>query len=329
MAMVLSNSMLFGVALPTYCGGAWQGGYPSLEDLIDFCRQAEKLGYSSIWHLEHLTLAPPVYSTTWYEPLITLASIIPAVKKAKIGTSILVLPLRNPAIVAKQVATLDVLSNGRFQLGIGVGWHDKEFEVCGVDMKNRGKRMEEMIKVMKILWTQSPATFMGDIWKFKDVEIEPKPIQKPYPPIIIGAGGYAYKDHHKLERLLRRAASIGDGWIAISFSTPEAIRTSIGYLKRYLAEIGRDVERFIFMHHKFAYLISNDENEARKKVSQVIGLSFEDAKKTHLICDKEDMARRIEEYARAGLTNFNIIPLGFDFKLLEFVANEIAPKYHL
>ncbi|MDW8063373.1 MAG: TIGR03619 family F420-dependent LLM class oxidoreductase [Candidatus Caldarchaeum sp.] len=317
----------FGVVLPDYCGGTWKGGYMSNEELATYCREVERLGYTSIWHAEHYVMAPPLLSTSWYDPLVTLAVAASATKKVKIGTAIIILPLRNPGVLAKEAATLDVLSDGRLILGVAIGWLDKEFELVGVSLKERGRRFEESIKVMKLLWTMDSASWEGRFWRFKDIKLEPKPLQKPHPPLIIGAGGRSMNDTVRFEKLLRRAAELGDGWYAATYMPAEFIRKSVELLSSHLKTVKKDVENFPMMAHKYVYLLDGNESKAAEEVSQVLAMPLDEAKKQYFICDKAELAKRIHEHISAGLTHFNIIPLTKDLDVVEYVANEIAPKY--
>ncbi len=323
----MRSKATFGVVLPDYCGGSWKGGYMSADDLTSYCKEVEKLGYTSIWHAEHYVMAPPILSTSWYEPLITMSAVASAVKKVKIGTAILILPLRNPGVLAKEVATLDILSNGRLMLGVAIGWLDKEYELVGVSMKERGKRFEEAINVMKLLWTSESASWEGRFWQFKEIRLEPKPIQKPHPPIIIGAGGRSLNDPNRLERLLKRAAELGDGWYAATYVPTEYIRKSVEILRRHLKALKKDESDFHMMSHKYVYLLDGREGRAAEEVSQVLAMPLDEAKKQYFICNKAELAKRIDEQIAAGLTHFNLIPLTRDLDVLEYVANEIMPRY--
>mgnify|MGYP000275662827 CR=1 FL=1 len=317
----------FGVVLPDYCGGNWQGEYMSGDELINFCREVEKLGYTAIWHVERYMVVPSLIPTSWYEPLITIASISAFVKKTRIG-SVILLPLRNPGLLAKEIATLDVISSGRFMLGAAIGWLDKEFDLVGVNIGERGKRFEEAIKVMKLLWTSEAASWEGRFWKFKEIRLEPKPLQKPHPPIMIGAGGRSINDPRRFEQLLKRAVELGDGWYAAAHISAEYIRKATEILGKYLQESKRDDQDFQRIINKYIYIIDGDEGRARKAVAQVLNMSLEDAKKQpYLICEKNELARRVDEYISAGITHLNLLPVTREFNALEYVANEIMPCY--
>jgi len=322
----MKSGIEFGVGLPTFCGGQW-GEYVARKELEDFCRTVEKMGYDSIWCPERLVTAPPLYNTSWYEPLITL-SVLSTVTNLKIGTSVLILPLRNPATVAKQIATLDVLTGGRLILGVGIGWNQKEFEVCGVKMEERAERFEEMLKIIKTLWKEGKASFKGKYWSFEDIELEPKPLQKPHPPILIGGGMKTYDKPAKLDKILKRAVTLGDGWIGFTGTTIEQLKTTISILRKHLKELKREDEKFIICQQKWTYIYETGaESMAKKDVAKVLGIDFDKAKNLQLISEKKEFKEKVKKFLSAGITHFNILPLKIDYELLEFFASEIVPDY--
>jgi len=131
-----------GIVLPTFYGGAYEDNNPTMARLTEFGQRVEDMGFHGLWVIDHLVVAPPIYRTAWLEPLTVLSSMIAVTKRVTVGTSILVTPIRTPAILAKTLNTMDYLSNGRVILGSGVGWWDQEFEVCGFPKKERGERTE-------------------------------------------------------------------------------------------------------------------------------------------------------------------------------------------
>ena len=212
--------MKFGLALPNY------GPDANPEDLIQSAQLAERLGYDSIWATDHVLpskLFPSVYQTI-YEPLTVLSFLAAITQRVKLGTSILVLPLRNPAVIAKTVASLDVLSHGRVILGIGVGGGEDdrlEFQHVGVNYTDRGKRTNEYISAMRALWCSAEPEFAGKYANFADVVAAPRPVQPGGPPIWIGG---------KSDAALARAASLGDGWHP-NYMAAEELQTRIAKLR--------------------------------------------------------------------------------------------------
>jgi len=151
-----------------------------------------------------------------------------------LGTGVFVLPLRNPLATAKAVASLDVLSNGRFLFGIGIGWLEEEFAAVGVSFKDRAARTREFVRMMKVLWSEETPQFSGRFHSFPPLGFSPKPVQQPHPPLIFGG---------ETPVGLKRAAELGDGWYGSRF-TPDGIKPMIAQLKQHADAAGRDFSRF-------------------------------------------------------------------------------------
>lgn len=160
-------------------------GAPTLDKLVTFARRSEALGFDSLWVADHYLVAQPSYRVAFLDPLQVLASIAAVSGRLRIGTAVLLLPLRQPVLLAKEIATLDWLSSGRFEFGVGSGWHLKEFEGLGISMEERGRRTDEYLDVMIKLWTQDETSFHGRFVNFDGMRLLPKPMQKPHPPLSI------------------------------------------------------------------------------------------------------------------------------------------------
>lgn len=206
-------------------------------------KKAEELGFESIWYAEHP--AVPVHSNSPFpstggeipwtyshftDPYIALARASAVTSTIKLGTGITLVPERNPLLLAKEIAALDLYSGGRFLFGIGTGWLREETELMGGDFAHRWTQTREAIEVMKALWTQEEAEYHGRYFDFPAVRSYPKPAQKPHPPIIIG--GMA-------KNVLRRIVDHADGWLP-NRVTPAEVETSRGQLDAMAKEAGRD-----------------------------------------------------------------------------------------
>lgn len=182
-------------------------GVEDPNDLVALAVTAERLGYASVWvreHLYHSTyVAERLGDRPYHDALTVLTAIACSTKTVRLGTSVLVLPWHDPARLAKMVATLDHLSRGRVTLGVGVAITEDEFENLGVDFKTRGKRMDEILEALQALWTQDVPEFSGEFYRFGGLKFSPKPLQNPYPPLLIGGSSAAAR---------RRVARFGDGW---------------------------------------------------------------------------------------------------------------------
>lgn len=232
--------MEIGVRLPSAGSGT------SPENLVRVARWAEELGYHSVWVSDHVVLPEPETvksyypydeenqwrapaDTKWMDPLLALAwagSVAPSVK---LGTSVLVLPLRNPMLLAKRLATLDYLTGGRAMLGAGAGWMEEEFDLIGVPFNKRGTRSAEMVELMRAFWRGETVEFQGDIWQIAGCQMHPTPVQASIPVLWGGHSTYA----------LRRVAKLGDGWHPTQ-TTIEQLADGIEQLRRLCDEYDRD-----------------------------------------------------------------------------------------
>jgi len=202
--------------------------------LVPIARHADELGYESLWLGEHLlfpvkiastypydaSVGPPLTTTPLFDPLITFAYIAAQTKRIQMGTSIYIAPLRHPIVVAKLVATLDALSGGRFILGTGVGWQKEEFDAIEAHWEHRGSRLEEMIEIMRRLWTEQRIVHSGKYYHFEETGFEPKPARAPVPILMGGETPVA----------LKRAAQLGDGWFGLRHN-PESAAAIIKRLR--------------------------------------------------------------------------------------------------
>ena len=215
---------------------------------VDATEQAERLGYESVWLPEHLVLPvrmsrsphpgdehPPVPPTTpVFDAFAYLGFLAGRTRDVRLGTHVYNLGLRHPFISARAVQTLDVLSGGRVEFGIGASWLEEEWRAIGLDFASRGRRVDESIEVCKRLWTEPEVAHDGEFFRFDAVAFEPKPLQQPWPPILVGGESGA---------ALRRAARAGDGWIGMGH-TFESASGQIARLRELRGEYGRDTASF-------------------------------------------------------------------------------------
>src|SRR5512147_2360629 len=205
----------------------------------DYGQAAEELGFSHILAYDHVIGANPASRPDWrapyslldmfHEPLVLFSYLAGVTKRIEFCTGIIILPQRQTVLVAKQAAALDVLSGGRLRFGIGIGWNPVEYEALGEDFKNRGRRCEEQIEVLRQLWTKSTVTFKGRWHKITDAGINPLPVQSPIP---IWFGGSD-------ERALGRLARLGDGWFPL-VGPDDKCRAMIDKIRNDAKEAGRD-----------------------------------------------------------------------------------------
>ena len=216
-------------------------------DLAEIARTIESLGYESLWIPEHpvipaamKTLFPftpdnklPEHYARWPDPFVALTVAACATTKIKLGTGICLLPERDVLVTAKAAASLDYYSKGRLLLGVGAGWLREETEVMGANFGLRWKRTRETAEALRVLWTQREASYQGDLVKFAAVRSEPKPVQKPHPPIILGAHG---------PNALERVARTYDGWMPI-VEGPDQFKSDVARLRSLTKERGRNPDK--------------------------------------------------------------------------------------
>ena len=205
----------------------------------DFAQTAEALGYHHILAYDHVIGANPASRQGWrppythkdsfHEPFVLFSYLAGVTKTLEFTTGVIILPQRQTVLVAKQAAALDVLSGGRLRLGIGIGWNPVEYEALGENFKNRGRRSEEQVEVLRKLWTQELVTYEGQWHRITDAGLNPLPIQRPIP---IWFGGSD-------DRALRRLARLGDGWFPM-MGPDDTCRAAIDKIGTYAREAGRD-----------------------------------------------------------------------------------------
>ena len=216
----------------------------TMQDVRDVAVHAETAGIDSLWFPEHVVFFPS-YTSKYpytadgnpgfgkragvYDPLFAATVAAGATQRVRLGTAILIVPQRNPVVLAQEIVALDHASNGRFDFGIGVGWSSEEFAALGIPWARRGARTDDYLVAMKALWRDAYATHHGEFITFDDVIADPKPIQSPHPPIWVGGGGAAMK----------RAATGGDGWYGWALA-PTGIASAMAELDRACEAAGRD-----------------------------------------------------------------------------------------
>ena len=209
-------------------------GFPATpKAIIETACKAEELEYDALFVNDHVIVDDSPRSALWrnvYDPLMVLSYVAARTSKVMLGTSVLIMPYRNPIVTAKMIATLDQMSEGRAIAGVGAGWNEAEYDALGVPFRERGARTSEYLRLWQACWAQGPTTFHGRFFSFDNMHVNPKPLQQPHPPIWIGGSGHAS---------LRRAARFAQVWQP----TPTALSDLIGnqaYLRDVCAEIERE-----------------------------------------------------------------------------------------
>lgn len=284
----------FGVFLPFYAFKI-ADYYPQLKNIVLEC---ERLGYDSIWLDDHLMYNDATILECWT----TLSALAAATSKIRLGTMVTCNAHHNPALLAKAAATLDVISNGRLEFGIGAGVQEDEHLAYGFGFPRPAVRvaeLEEALEVIRRLWTYPKASYQGKYYTLKDAVCEPKPGQKPHPPIVVGGSG---------EKLtLKVAAKYADRFDWGYLPSLEAYRHKLLVLQRYCEAVGRD---FSEIEHSCwpsgQILVAADEKELAQKIAKYKpdGTTLEEFKQYTLVGTAEDCIKGFQVYVDLGVTYF-------------------------
>jgi probable F420-dependent oxidoreductase len=290
-------------------------GPVDMEHIRKFAVKAETLGYDSLWLQERV-----IGDFAMLEPVTLLSYVAAITSRLKLGTSVILLPLRNPIQLAKAYSTLDVMSNGRAIMGVGLGGgHLGSHEnVFGYTREGRVTRFTEAVQVMKLLWTEPKANFQGRYWNFKDVSMEPKPVQKPHLPIIFGG-------HH--ENALGRAVKHADGWMGAGSSSSGSFVRESARIREMLADAKRDAAMFHFA--KRVYLaVDSDETRAERRIREWFAGRYKNADlgpKVSVWGSAVKCTEKIQEIVKAGAQQIVFNPMFDEPEHLEICAREIMP----
>ncbi len=323
----------FGVFLPSYI---WEGdGQERARGIRDFARKVEELGFDSVFITDHLLAARRFYSVNWLEPIAALSVVAGATERVRLGTSIMILPLRNPVMLAKQLATLQFLSDNRFILGAGVGWYPPEFEAVGTHKSERGKRTDEIMDIIIPLLEGEHVTYDGQFYQVDDVFIEPRASQRP--EVWIGGGSQLSDpnspDLPRFVESVKARVLRSEGWIPRPTCPPEDIARDWAELQTYLADHGRDPDSLLISHENFLHLVmTNDPARAREEQHRAFGKVMSGERgdqyleSVYLFGTPDEVIASLQQRADAGVEYFMLHTMTPDPEQLELWANEIIPN---
>jgi probable F420-dependent oxidoreductase len=298
--------------------GVWPAGAEGrdlLWKIVDVCEQTE---IDSIWFSERLSSPLPVP-----EPMTTMAAVAARTSRLKFGPSVFITPFRSPALLAREIAMVDYLSAGRMLPAFGIGVDQpREFDAAGVPFKERGRRTDEAIAIMRRLWAEDEVTFAGEFWKLDRITVLPRPVQQPM-PLWIGGNS---------EPAMRRAGRLGDGWIP-SFITPDRFRAGVERTHEFAAEAGRTIPPDHFGCLLY-YCLDRDPAAARATAAPFVPRGrVDDAtmERCTAFGPPELLRERLEEYVAGGGSKFIVRPMCPPEQMLEQLqrlAEEVIPAFH-
>ena len=273
------------------------GSWSTPRTIREVCRKAEELGYATLWSFQR-TLFPannpiPMPYRSVQDPLVVSSYVAAVTERARIGIAILNLPFYAPIVLAKALTSIDVLSDGRLDAGLGLGWSADEFAAAGTPMERRGARAEEFLACLHAIWTQSPVEFHGEFYDVPPSLVDPQPVQQPHPPILLGGTA---------EPALRRAGRLADGWISSSRFPAADVPAAVATIRDAATEAGRDPAQLRIVIRGSVRVRDHDEETA-------------------LSGTVDKIRRDIAGYAEAGATEL-FVDLNFDEEIGSPEADE-------
>jgi probable F420-dependent oxidoreductase len=290
-------------------------------------RRAEELGYGSLWSFQRVVVPVdddygPQYRSV-LDPVVALGFAAAVTGRVRLGTAVVNAPYVAPAVLAKQLATIDVLSAGRLDVGLGLGWASHEFAAVGAPWERRGARLAEYVACLRALWADDPVAFSGEFFTVPPSRMQPKPVQRPGPPILLGGSADA---------ALRRAGRIADGWISGSRHDLTAISTALRTIRGAAEQAGRDpagVRGAVFCWGGVDPDAARSRQEVVEGVSAVYSQDFDALADRYLLHgDPDRVAARAREYADAGADTLVFSPVGAGDRRREVVDLFTAEVLH-
>jgi probable F420-dependent oxidoreductase len=273
------------------------GSWATPPNIVEICRTAERLGYASLWNFQR-TLFPagdpiPMPYRAVHDPIAIAAYVAAVTERARIGIAIVNLPFYAPIVLAKALTSIDVLSAGRLDAGLGLGWSPDEFVAAGVGMERRGARAEEFIACLDAIWRDEPVAFEGEFYSIPASYVDPKPVQRPRPPVLLGGSA---------ETALTRAGRLADGWISASRFEAAKVPAAVRTIRAAARSAGRDPDALRIVIRAAVRVRAADEE-------------------TQFSGTVEKIHRDFETYAANGVTEL-FVDLNFDEEIGNPEADE-------
>jgi probable F420-dependent oxidoreductase len=302
-----------------------------------FAVTAEDLGFDSLFITDHLLTASRFYRVSWTEPMMTLSHIAAVTNRVKLGTSVLVLPTRQPVVLAKEIATLQHLSGGRFVYGVGTGWYPPEFESTGGTRHERGARTDEVLEASMQLLKGGNVTFEGKYYRFNDITVEPL---SQVPPVWVAGGAQlahaASPDQPEMSPKVLDRICRWDGWIARTTAAPEQIAEDLKLIDAELHRRGttRAQKRFTVAHENFCWISEKTSrgeavDEQKRYMMGVVSdeRPWDYIEAVYLTGTIDDIQRRIQQEIDAGVEEIFLHTMTADVRQLELFAKYILEPF--
>lgn len=293
---------------------AWATGGIDRPRMRRFLERAEALGFESAWVVEQVLGAFPCL-----EPVELLAWAAALTSRIRLGTAVLLTPLRSPVQLAKGLATLDQLSGGRLDVGIGLGGNPKIYPAFGISAARRVARFNEGLRLMRALWTEPRVTFAGEFWQLEDAAMEPKPLQRPHPPLWVGA-------HHP--DAFRRSIGWATGFMGAGSATTATFAQEVALLRKLLAEAGRDPAS-IDIGKRVYVAVDRDRDRAGRRLAEYFAGFYgraELAAGVSVWGAVDQVVAGLREVTAAGAKLVMLNPVFDEVEQLEILAAEVVPR---
>ena len=310
-------SKIIGIAMQNFTAAPEM---PDAKALIDYGVRMEQLGYESVWVWDHILLGVDPYFPI-LDALSTLTAIAARTETIRLGTGILVLPARNPEVLAKQLSSIDQISNGRLTLGMASGWYKREFDAIGVPFNKRGNIMDQNLDILTRLWQEDSVTGSYPPYELAEAVMSPKPVQKPRPPILIG--GY-------VDRVLKRAGVVGDGWLTYYY-TVEGFAKSWDKVRQFAEEAGKDPDTLRSINQLPIY-IGKSRDDVKDLMQEWLTTEWDFAgwsdstAASAVIGTVDDCIEQLQAHLDVGVQQITLVPYRFDREQIEQIAEEIIPR---
>jgi len=303
-------------------------------DRVDACLERCEAHGFDVWVVDHLLVAPGLYGATWLDPLVFLTYAAARTRTVGLGTAILVAPLRQPVLLAKEIGSLQLLSGNRFHLGVGTGWDAKEFEAVGAHISQRGRRTDELLEAVELLLGSESATFHGRHYAFDDISMVPR---VPMPPVWVAGGSrIPDPDEHDsadiADAVKRRVVKAGR-WLSRASGKQEWVKRDWRKLTEYAEAHGVDPASLTFGHCNWFHFVDAPTTEAAiaqqaPEFQRVMGThrSVEQLRDCYLMGTTEDVTTRLRDLVEAGCGYLCVGPTSADPDQIDFFANHVLPE---
>jgi probable F420-dependent oxidoreductase len=327
--------MKLGVFLPSYLLPGEESAHG--DQIRRFAAHAEELGFDSLFITDHLLSAPRFYRVSWAEPLMTLSHAAAVTSRIQLGTSVLVLPTHHPVVLAKEIATLQNLSGGRFIYGVGAGWHEPEFEATGGSRQQRGRRTDEVLEASMLLLTGPDRSFAGRYYSFEGITVEP--LGQPPPVWVAGGRQYAHEaspEQDKMAPSVLQRICRWDGWIARPTSPPDQIALDLEEIDQGFARQGttRAAKGFVVAHENFVWLTEKAGHDAavaeqKQRVLRVVSdeRPWEYIEAVYLTGTIDEVQRRVQERIDIGIEHLFLHTMTADLSQLDLFAKHLLDPF--